>query len=466
MKKLILILVFLLTTSGLFAQQYKIDTVITGLTNPVAFAFLPNNNIIVTLKAGPVRIYNQNNIQLSTFWNFTDSCNSNFERGTLGVCLDPNFASNHYVYVYYVHLTPQSLRIVRFTENNNLGTNPLIIFDYQTGAIAGNHVGGNIHFGPQGKLFITIGETAVSSNSQLLTNPKGKILRINSDGTIPTDNPYYDDGNPSTGNDDRIWAWGLRNSFDFCISPVNDSIYASENGANTWDEVNFIRKGKNYGWPNCEGYCSPYNPAYRQPMHVWGAPLPAVTGIMIYNSSVMPEFNGKLLVADNDNGFIYKCDLGNSPFFDTVTARIQVFDVDGLTTLMQGTDGYIYALNGGYQPAGKLYRIKPSTVGVNNNSQNTPETFVLKQNYPNPFNPSTAITFAIAKPAFITLKVYNTLGEEVASLVNESKAMGSYTIQWDASNLSSGVYMYKMTVRQGGSSANDFTAEKKMVLIK
>jgi flagellar basal body P-ring protein FlgI len=173
----------------------------------------------------------------------------------------------------------------------------------------------------------------------------------------------------------------------------------------------------------------------------------------------MPEFTGKLLVADNNNGRIYKCDLGNSPFFDTVATVTQVFDVNPLTTLMQGSDGFIYALNGGYQPSGMLYRIKPSTVGVNNNSQNTPETFVLKQNYPNPFNPSTTITYAIAKPAFITLKVYNTLGEEVASLVNENKAMGSYTLQWDASNLPSGVYMYKITV-------NDFTAEKKMVLLK
>ncbi|RPI18883.1 MAG: T9SS C-terminal target domain-containing protein [Ignavibacteriae bacterium] len=456
MKKILVLLLFILFSPELFSQ-YVVEPTVTGLNSPVAFAFLPNGNVIMTHKAGPVRIYNLNNTIVSTFWNFTDSCQSGFERGTLGICLDPNFSTNHYVYVYYVHLNPQSLRVVRFTENNNLGTNPLIIFDYPVGTIAGNHVGGNIHFGPQGKLYITIGETAVSSNSQLLTNPKGKIIRINSNGTIPTDNPYYDDGNPSSNNDDRIWCYGLRNSFDFCFSPINDSLYATENGANTYDEVNFIRKGKNYGWPNCEGYCNPYNPAFKQPMHVWGSPLPAVTGIMVYNSTVMPEFNGKLLVADNDNGMIYKLELGNAPFYDTVTTRTQAFDLDGLTALMQGPDNYIYALNGGYTTTGKLYRIKPSTSGTGN--QNTPEGYELKQNYPNPFNPNTTISYSIGNAAIVNLKIYNAMGQEVGFIVNEYKYAGTYNIEWNAVNHPSGIYLYKLT-------AGDFVAERKMVLIK
>jgi len=463
-KKSIFTIVFLTLISVLLlGQTYTVENTVTGLNNPVAFSFLPSGNVIVTHKAGPVKIYTLSNTLVSTFWDFTDSCLNNFERGTLGICLDPNFSTNHYVYVYYIHAIPPSpsttqfSRVVRLTENGNVGTNPFIVFNYNIGTPAGNHVGGNIRFGPAGKLYITIGETAVASNSQLLTNPKGKILRLNSNGTIPTDNPYYDDGNPATGNDDRIWAYGLRNSFDFCFSPVNDSLYASENGANSFDEVNFIRKGKNYGWPVCEGYCIPYNPAYKQPMHVWGSPLPAVTGVLVYSSSVMPEFNNRLLVADNDNGQIHKCELGNAPFYDTVTSRTLAFDLDGLTTLMQGPDGFIYAMNGGYTTTGKIYRIKPGPGGVNN--QNTPVGFTLQQNYPNPFNPVTTIKYSLDKRTYLTLKIFDGLGRELETLVAGEKEAGNYEISWDASNYPTGVYFYRLT-------NGETSVEKKMLMIK
>ncbi|RPI18884.1 MAG: T9SS C-terminal target domain-containing protein [Ignavibacteriae bacterium] len=458
MRKFLFVLMFTIFTPFLFSQ-YTIETPITGLVRPVAFSFLPNGNVIMTHKAGPVRIYTLGGAVVSTFWNFTDSCNSVDERGTLGICIDPNYAVNHYVYVFYIHLNPQGIRVVRFTENNNLGTNPLIVFNYPTGTLNGNHVGGNIRFGPDDKLYITIGETGISSNAQLLTNPRGKILRINSNGTIPTDNPYYDDGNPSTNNDDRIWAYGLRNSFDFCFSPVNDSLYASENGSTIWDEINFIRKGKNYGWPVCEGYCNPYNPAYRQPMHViGGSPLPGVTGIMIYSSTVMPDFNGKLLFGDNNYGRLFSCTLGNAPFYDTITARTQVFDLDGLTTLMQGPDNYIYALNGGYTTTGKLYRIRPSITGIGNN-HSIPDGFELRQNFPNPFNPKTIINYQLAMSKDVKLVVYDVMGKEIAVLVNQKQNAGTHEVEWNASNYPSGVYFYSLT-------AGDFTAEKKMVLLK
>ncbi len=450
-------------TLNIHSQNYIIETPLTGLNQPVAFDFIPSTpNVIVTHKLSTASIYNlSTNTLVSTFWTFTDSLNSGFERGVLGVTVDPNYASNNYIYVYYIHSNPpnsntnQRSRVVGFTNAGNLGTNPTLIFDYLLGTIAGNHVGGNIHFGRDGKLYISLGETAVSSNSQLLTNPRGKLLRVNSDGTIPTDNPYYDDGNPATGNDDRIWIWGCRNSFDFCVSPINDSIYVSENGANTFDEVNFCKKGRNYGWPNCEGYCSPYNPAYKNPMHVWGSPLPAVTGIMVYNAPQMPWLIGKLLVSDNDNGRIYQCDLNGT--LDSVVNRTQIFDLDGLTTLKQGTDGFIYAMNGGYTATGKIYRIRPDPAGINNN--NFPVTFSLGQNYPNPFNPKTIINYELRVTSYVQLKIFNAQGKEINILVNQKQNAGSYETEWDAANFPSGIYFYRL-------EANGTSIEKKMVLIK
>jgi len=380
MKKIILSIAVVFCIAISAKAQYTTTNYITGLSSPIAFAFLPDGRVVVTLKAGTIKIFNANGTAIGDFYNLSDSTFNDFERGLLGIEVDPDFATNHYIYAYYNHRYPnnssgsatQQLRVVRFTENNNVGTNPTIILNLTPGyAIAGNHVGGNVHFRPSEptKLYVSIGELAVQNNAQLLSNPYGKFLRINKDGSIPTDNPFYDDGNPAVGNDDRIWSYGLRNSFDFCFSPVNDSLYATENGANTWDELNIITRGKNYGWRTCEGDyvqgstttpCT--TPGFTAPIETWAAPLPSITGVVFYTGCIMPALNNHLLVADNDNGRIYDCVLGNAPAYDVVTGRTQLLDLDGLTTLRQGVDGYIYALNGGYAPNGKIYKIGPTTL--------------------------------------------------------------------------------------------------------
>jgi glucose/arabinose dehydrogenase len=456
-------LILFFSASLSYSQNYIVDTAVSGLIVPVAFEFIPGtNNVIVTHQTAYARIYNTSNGQVvSVFWIFVDSLNSIIERGVLGVCTDPNYNLNQYIYIFYTHSSPpntpnnQRARVVRFKNVNNTGTQPFIVLDYFLGDIPGYHVGGNIRFGADGKLYITLGETGVSSNSQLLTNPRGKILRINSDGTIPSDNPFYDDGNPSTGNDDRIWVYGLRNSFDFCRSPVNDSLYASENGYQTFDEVNFIKKGKNYGWPNCEGFCSPYNPFYKNPMHVWSAPVPAVTGIMVYSGTQFPWLNGSLLVADNNYGRIYKCDLNNS--LDSVVSRTQILSLSPLTTIKQGPDGFIYALNGGYTSTGKLYRIKPGPFGII--PKELPVSFSLKQNYPNPFNPSTTIEYTLAEKAFVSLRITDILGNEISTLDEGIRNAGEHKVVWNAEQFPSGIFFYSLNT--GGKSIF-----KKMILMK
>src|SRR5437870_2956389 len=148
MKSIIISLFILFGSPFCFGQAYIIEQPLTGLNQPVDFAFFPGTSkVFVNLKLSSTRVYDlSNNTQVSVFWNFTDTLNSNFERGVLGVCVDPNFTTNRYVYVYYVHSNPPNtntnlrIRIVRFTENNNLGTNPLIILDHPvTTSPPGNH---------------------------------------------------------------------------------------------------------------------------------------------------------------------------------------------------------------------------------------------------------------------------------------------------------------------------------------
>ncbi|MES2514001.1 MAG: PQQ-dependent sugar dehydrogenase, partial [Bacteroidota bacterium] len=331
----------------------------------------------------------------------SDSTNSDFERGVLGISLDPDFATNHHVYVYYNHLynSDERIRIVRFTEVSNVGTNPTIIFDLDVANnIAGNHVGGNLHFRPSqpNHIYFTIGDLAYQqSNPTLnyankLTNPYGKILRIHKNGTVPTDNPFYDNGDPLTTNCDWIWSYGHRNPFDFCFSPVNDSMYCSENGLNKWDEANLIAKGSFYGWANCEGnyvnnsttvLCSTSGAV--SPIITWGVPLPSVTGILYYSGTTWSAMNNHLLVAENNNGILYDCTLGNAPAYNTVTNMVQVGDLTtsgGLTTLKQTADGCVYAMKGGYTTNGQIYKICPLSIGIE--EKNSSESVISV--FPNP----------------------------------------------------------------------------------
>lgn len=405
MKKLLLVCSFAYLSLSGFAQ-YTTTNVITGLAYPTVFDIAPDGRYFITLKGGyngvpeddgAVVVYNANGTFQNTLWNFTDSTETYFERGILGIEVDPNFATNNYVYVFYNHLSPAQIRVVRFTETNGVGSNPVIILNITDPYSAGNHTGGNIHFGPDGKLYVSIGDRATQATAQNLSLPFGKYLRINADGTIPTDNPFYDDGITSVGNDDRIWSRGHRNSFDFCFSTINDSLYASENGLNTWDEVNMIHKGANYGWNTCEGFylqgsttnlCT--NPSFTAPLDDWGAPLPAVTGIMIYDHALIPALQGHMLVADNDLGDITDFTLGNSPANDLVTARTTMpMNLTSLTDLELGPEGCVYSLEGGYTTNGKIKKTCPNGMGV---SVVDPSQWIGI--YPNPAETNAMLVFS------------------------------------------------------------------------
>ncbi len=455
------IVVIIFTFINICFSQYSFQTAISGLNQPTVFAFMPSSRIIVNQKGDSSKIFNSTNGQfISCFWNFRDSLYINPETGVMGVCLDPNFNSNHYVYICYTHGPDSTTRVIRLTENNNQGTNPFVVARFKRPGVnfAGPHMAGNIRFGPLSKLYVSIGDAGQNSNAQLLTNPLGKIHRINPDGTIPADNPFYDDNNPLTGNDDRIWAYGLRNGWDFTFSPFNDSLYLTENGQTANDEINFIRKGKNYGWPICQGYCIPYNPLYRQPMDtIWGpgGTNYAPTGILVYNGMIYPELAGKIIVIGVGAGIysgILKCEPGNPPFNDTISSHILISPQKG-TTLLQGPDNYIYICS---IFTGAIIRMIPP-LGIINNSE--PSEFTLEQNYPNPFNPVTSIKYSISKQSFVTLQIFDALGREINLLINESKQAGNYEITWDADAYPSGVYFYRLT-------ANEFTLEKKMILLK
>jgi glucose/arabinose dehydrogenase len=463
-------LTFLLALTASFAKaQYNSSTIVSGLQYPVAFDVAPDGRFFVTEKGdgsntaaqkSRVRVYSNTGTLIGTFYDLSDSTNSDFERGVLGISLDPDFSNNHYVYVYYNHLYngDERIRIVRFTEASNLGTNPFLVFDLNVSeSIAGNHVGGNLHFRPSqpNQIYFTIGDLAYQQTNPTLnyanklTNPYGKILRINKNGTVPTDNPYYDDGNPLTGNCDWIWTYGHRNPFDFCFSPVTDTMYSSENGLNAWDEANLITKGSFYGWAQCEGnYMNSSTTATCNaagavaPIVDWASPLPSVTGILYYSGSVWPAMNNHLLVADNNYGRIFDCTLGNPPFYNTVTSKVILGDMTtsgGLTTLKQSADGCVFAMKGGYTTAGTVYKICPVGVGIDEKKSQA----AMMSVYPNPAKNYVTVELNSAEERTLQVEVTDVCGR-IVSTENMASKTGKTTMNIDMKNNLSGIYFIQL----------------------
>ena len=226
----------------------------SGLTNPTAMAFAPDGRLFVCQQGGQLRVVKNGALLATPFVSLT--VDSNGERGLLGVAFDPNFATNSFVYVYYTATTPQvHNRVSRFTASM---ANPdvaqagseVAILDLNNLSGATNHNGGAIHFGPDGKLYIAVGENANPANAQTIGNLLGKILRINSDGTLPADNPTSFPGiaGSTSGINRAIWSVGLRNPYTFTFQPVSGRMFINDVGQNSWEEINDGISGSNYGW--------------------------------------------------------------------------------------------------------------------------------------------------------------------------------------------------------------------------
>ncbi|HLG02990.1 MAG TPA: T9SS type A sorting domain-containing protein, partial [Bacteroidia bacterium] len=183
------------------------------------------------------------------------------------------------------------------------------------------------------------------------------------------------------------------------------------------------------------------------PLEDWGpGNVPALTGILYYSGTVMPEFDNHLLVADNDNGYIYDITLGNAPAYDQFVSRVLWMDMTtsgGLTTIMQGTDGCIFAMKGGYTTAGTIMRVCPQGLGTEDFEN---PFFSLQQNSPNPFSTTTVLTYNMKQSAHASILLYDIFGRQVAVLADGPQAQGRNQIHINAQelNLSPGIYFCSM----------------------
>ncbi|QIN85090.1 hypothetical protein GBA63_08115 [Rubrobacter tropicus] len=309
--------------------------------------FAPGGRIFVAQQGGNLRVVKDGRLLPRPFVSL--NVDSRGERGLLGVTLDPDFADNRYVYVYHTVKSPRvHNRVTRFTAFGDRAAagSRRTILDLDNLSARTNHNGGAMHFGTDGKLYVAVGENAEASNAQTLRNLKGKMLRINKDGTIPADNPFY---GAAAGKNRAIWARGLRNPFSFAIQRGTTKMFINDVGQRTWEEINRGARGANYGWPRHEGPES--DPNTQGPLFAYrhgntSATGCAITGGTFYapaRNQFPQSYVGDYFFADFCNGWIRKRDAQTgrvTPFATTAggTVDLDVGPAGSLYYLSRGTN--------------------------------------------------------------------------------------------------------------------------------
>jgi uncharacterized repeat protein (TIGR03806 family) len=287
--------------------------VVSGINGATAMDFAPDGRLFICEQTGALRVV-KNDLLLPVPF-LTVKVDSSWERGLLGVAFDPIFDRNKYVYVNYISPDPYPHhRISRFTADGDTAVpgSEVILFEGDDqeklgGGVKNGHQGGAIHFGPDGKLYIAIGDQTAGAPAQDMHTLQGKILRINSDGNIPADNPFY---RQTIGKYRAIWALGLRNPFTFAFQPGAGRMFINDvGGAN--EEINVGAAGANYGWPTVE-HGPTSDRRFRGPIHWYKES--SIAGGAFYNPvrrQFPAQYVGKYFFADFKQGWIRTLDPDN-----------------------------------------------------------------------------------------------------------------------------------------------------------
>ena len=315
-----------------FAEM-NIDVVVDGLNNPWEMVFAPNGDIYFSERDG--RVWKIENFgEAKVIQTFPKS--GSYEGGTLGLALDPNFEENKKIYIYQTNLELEFFqnKVFSFTVDGDELIDVQTVIDDIPGAPW--HDGGRIAFGHDDKLYITTGDAVNPGWSQDLSSLAGKILRINSDGSIPDDNPF---------DSSAIFSYGHRNPQGIAWND-DGMLVSSEHGPSGemgygHDEINVIVKGKNYGWPKVVGDSSDdsfVNPIIHSGEQTW-----APSGMVFYNSDKISNFEGKFLVGALRGQHLMVLDVAND---GSLISAEKMFEGDfgRIRTAQISPDGVLYLL--------------------------------------------------------------------------------------------------------------------------
>ena len=315
---------------GASVGRVEVSTLATDLEVPWSFAFLPGGDALVTERDSGRLLRVSPSGEVQEIQTLPEGGSG--EGGLLGVAVSPDYEDDRYIYAYYT--TRVDNRVVRF----RMGERPEPIL---TGIPVNTyHDGGRIKFGPDGLLYVSTGDAGDSGNSQDRNSLGGKILRIEPDGSVPADNPFP--GNP-------VYSYGHRNVEGLAWDSEGQP-YASEFGASTWDEVNRIEAGENYGWPAVEGRGGE-DQGYVDPITVWPTSEASPSGAEIMVEGAIPQWEGDLFVAALRGERLWRLELNDS---GEVVDREKLLDgeVGRVRDVIQAPDGSLWVSTSNYDSYG------------------------------------------------------------------------------------------------------------------
>ena len=343
------------------AFEYEVETVAEGLAFPWSLAFLPDGDMLVTEREGRLRIIREDGLDSAPVAGVPDT----YVRGQGGffdIVLDPDYAENRQVYLSYSAGSRGAnfLAVGRARFNGATLSGFEVILTGEPDKDTPHHFGGRMAFLADGTLLVVCGDGFDYREQALdLTSLLGKTLRINRDGSVPSDNPFVgrDDARP------EIWTYGHRNQQGIVATPIG--VYLHEHGPRGGDELNLIEPGNNYGWPAITygmdysgSYISPYTayPGMEQPMVNW-TPSIAPAGLAYYDGDAFPAWRGDLFAAALVEQSVRRLDLEDGQVVDQEV----LFTELGmrLRDVRTGPDGYLYLLTDSAE--GKVLRIKPAS---------------------------------------------------------------------------------------------------------
>lgn len=340
-------------------QKFGVDTLTKELTNPWGIAFLPDGRILVTERAGEIRIVKDGKLLPEKIGN-VPAVFANGQGGLMDIKLHPDYASNGWIYLTYSKPGEGGggtvLARAKLEGNNLTGLEEL--FSAQPLSESGAHFGSRVVFDGKGYVFVSSGERGTKPNAQDLTNHLGKIIRLHEDGKVPTDNPFVNtpDAKP------EIWSYGHRNPQGLIYNKENETLWNVEHGPMGGDELNKVEKGKNYGWPVIT-YGMNYDSTVisditekegmEQPVFYW-KPSIATCGMALVTSDKFPGWSGNLLVAALAKQHIARVELDAQGKF--VKQEKLLENIGRVRAVEQSPDGYIYIAT---ETPGMLLRLVP-----------------------------------------------------------------------------------------------------------